>query len=147
MFATQQSPARIERAKQKVRRMGYEFHCPRVRIDSADDGRFRVTLETENRGVAPFYYDWKAQWGLLREGQTTKTFPASGQVTGLLPDQLPRQWTETLDVSGVKPGTYTLAVRIPNPMPTGFPLRFANQEQDADVEGWLSLGMVQVGSD
>ena len=53
-------------------------------------------------------------------------------------------WTDTLDVKGLKGGTYTLAVRVPNPLPTGKPLRFANTTQDADAPGWLSLGTVQI---
>ena len=69
---------------------------------------------------------------------------SSGTLTGLLPGDEPRVWTDTLDVKGLKGGTYTLAVRVPNPLPQGKPLRFANATQDADAPGWLSLGTVQI---
>lgn len=142
MFATQQSPQRIERAKRQVRRMGYEFHCPRIQVAKVNDGKLEVTLEIENRGVAPFYYDWKAKWGLIRDGKVIKAFPASGRLTGLLPGDTPRRWNDSLDLSSVRKGDYTIAVSVPNPMRGGFPIRFANETQDADVAGWLSLGNV-----
>jgi hypothetical protein len=69
---------------------------------------------------------------------------SSGTLTGLLPGDGARAWTDTLDVTGVKAGTYTLAVRVSNPLPTGKPLRFANITQDVDAPGWLSLGTVQI---
>jgi len=47
---------------------------------------------------------------------------------------------------GVAPGTYRLALRVPNPLPKGRPLRFANTSQDADLDGWLTLGEVKVGT-
>ena len=39
----------------------------------------------------------------------------------------------TLDLSGVKSGTYELAIRVPNPLRNGHPLKFANKTQDADA--------------
>jgi hypothetical protein len=55
--------------------------------------------------VAPFYYDWKAEWGLLAKGEVVKAFPASGKLTGLLPGEKARIWADRLDVSGMKAGT------------------------------------------
>ncbi|MGL6095717.1 MAG: DUF4832 domain-containing protein, partial [Fimbriiglobus sp.] len=101
-------------------------------------------LELENRGVAPFYHDWPAEWGLLADGKPVKAYPATGKLTGLLPGADPRVWADTLDVRDVKAGTYTLAVRVPNPLKLGPPVRFANRTQDATLPGWLSLGEVRV---
>jgi len=44
----------------------------------------------------------------------------------------------------VKAGSYTLAVRLPNSLKGGIPLRFANTTQDADVPTWLSLGGIRL---
>lgn len=143
MFAKGQKPERIERAKQEVRRMGYEFHAPAVTIGPVADGTLKVNLEVENRGVAPFYYEWKPEYGLLVGGRAVKTFLGSGRLTGLLPGDRPRVWTDTLDIRGIKPGAYTLAVRVPNPLPAGKPIGFANATCDA-ATGWLALGEVQI---
>jgi hypothetical protein len=140
MFQKKQSAERIKRAEEEVRRMGYEFHCPAVTISEIQGNVVSVQLEIENRGVAPFYYDWKPEWGLLQRGRVVKTWKGEGSLKGLLPKELVRQWTEKLDVKGVPAGEYILAVRVPNPLKTGKPVRFANATQDRDAEGWLSLG-------
>jgi len=124
--------------------MGYDFHCPKVTIGAVAAEKVAVRLEIVNRGVAPFYSDWKGEWGLLSDGHLAKTAPCSGTLRGLLPGDELREWTGSLDVHGVSAGTYTLAVRVPNPLPMGNPLRFANATQDADAPGWLSLGTVQI---
>jgi hypothetical protein len=110
-------------------------------VGEVTDGKLAVTLRVENRGVAPFYADWKPEYGLLRDGKPVKLVPGTGKLTGLLPEDKPRVWADSLDLTGVKPGRYTLAVRVPNPMKGGKPLRFANDTQDAD---WLRLGEAEV---
>ncbi len=144
MFKKKQTADRIQRAELAVRRMGYEFHASAVTIGAVKEGKVSVALEIENRGVAPFYYDWKPEYGLLADGNAAKTFTGSGKLTRLLPGDGPRVWADTLDLSGVKAGAYTLAVRVPNPLKGGMPLRFANMTQDADAPTWLSLGVVRL---
>jgi len=143
MFKGRQDADRLTRAGQEVRRMGYEFHVPAVSIAEAKSGSLSVSLELENRGVAPFYYDWKPEYGFLDTGAPVKTLAGSGTLTGLLPGEEPRVWTDLLDLAGIKPGTYTLALRIPNPMKGGTPIRFANATQDI-AGGWLSLGDILI---
>jgi hypothetical protein len=138
-----QTAERIKRAEEEVRRMGYEFHAPTVTVRSDVSGRVEVKLEIENRGVAPFYYDWKAEWGLLTDGKPMKTVAVTGKLTGLLPGDKPRVWTDTLDANGVKSGNYSLAVRVPNPLKGGNPLRFAN-EGPSSPQGWLVLDNVRI---
>jgi hypothetical protein len=142
MFGAKQNAERVKRAEEQVGKMGYEFHAPAVTIGEVKDGTVEVKLEVVNRGVAPFYYDWRAEWGLLASGTAVKTWPTSGKLTGLLPGDKPRLWSGTLDVSGLKAGTYTMAVRVPNPLEGGKPLRFANEEQ-VGTDGWLALGDVR----
>ena len=144
MFGKPPDGDRVRRAEALVRGMGYDFHCPKVIIGAVAAGKVAVRLEIVNRGVAPFYSDWKGEWGLLSDGRVARTAECSGTLRGLLPGDEPRVWTGSLDVHGVSAGTYTLAVRVPNPLPMGKPLRFANATQDADAPGWLSLGTVQI---
>lgn len=139
MFQKKQSAARVKRAEDDVRRMGYEFHAPGVTIGTAG-GKLSVKLEVENRGVAPFYYDWKPEFALIADKKVVKSFAGKGKLTGLLPGDKPRVWAEEFDATGVPAGTYTVAVRVPNPLPKGNAVRFANATQDRDLPGWLSLG-------
>lgn len=141
MFEKKPSQQRRERAENEVRRMGYEFHVPAVGVSKSDRG-LKVQVEIENRGVAPFYYGWKAEYGLIAKGKLEKTFVARGQLTGLLPKEPARKWDDELDLANVPAGAYTLAVRVPNPLPKGLPIRFANATQDRDLAGWLSLAEI-----
>jgi hypothetical protein len=139
----ERNEARIRRAEDAVRRMGYELHVPAVTIAPRADGTVAVKVELENRGVAPFYADWPAELGLIgAEGVAAKTVRAGGRIRGLLPGDPPRVWEEMLDLKDVKAGRYRLALRVPNPLPKGSPVRFANRTQDADAKGWLTLGEV-----
>ena len=144
MFEKTQKPVRIKRAEEQVRRMGYEYHVSSATIGEEINGKRSVKVELENRGVAPFYYDWKPEYGLILDAEAVTTFPGSGKLIGLLPGDMPRVWNDTLDLSGVKAGAYKLAMRVPNPLKHGHPLRFANKAQDADTPSWLTLGRVEV---
>jgi len=140
------SPANAERARraaEEVPRMGYVFHVPAVTISPISNGTLAVKIEVENRGVAPFYYDWPVEFGLLRgDGGVARVFGSADTITALLPGDAPRIWEENLALHGVRAGAYKLALRVPNPLPNGLPVRFANKTQDQDAPGWLTLGPV-----
>jgi hypothetical protein len=134
--------ARRARAEGEVRRMGYEFHVPAVEIGPERDGTRAVTIEVENRGVAPFYVDWTPELGLLGDDGEVITLPCDGSLIGLQPGDPARRWTGTLAIGSDQDAPKTLMLRIPNPLPNGLPIRFANATQDADRPGWLTLGKV-----
>jgi len=143
MFGNKLDVRRVERAEEEVRRMGYDFYVSAVTIAPAKTGKLPIQVEIINRGIAPFYYDWPVEFGLIgANGRMTRKMASTGKITGLLPGDGPRIWGETLDVDGVAAGQYKLAMRVPNKLPSGHPIRFANKTQDADVPGWLTLGEV-----
>jgi hypothetical protein len=147
MFRQQPDAGRIQRAEKEVRRMGYDFYVSAVTIAPAKDGRLPLKVEIVNRGIAPLYYDWPVEFGLIGAGgRMARTFAGSGKITGLLPGDDPRIWTEALDVDGVAAGKYKLTMRVPNKLSNGHPIRFANKTQDADARGWLTLGEIRLES-
>ena len=102
--------------------MGYELHVSTARWK---DGELALTVE--NRGVAPFYYDWPVE--LEAGGVSLKT---DWKLSAILPGQ-------TGDLEGAsarRPRIYR--VRVRNPMKGGKPLRFANREQG---EEWLEINL------
>lgn len=103
-----------------------------------------LEVEIENRGVAPFYYDWPLELGLVQSGKVVKFVKGNGKLTGLLPGDAARVWKETVPLSGVPAGRYHMVLRVPNTLKNGHPVRFANTTQDQDVAGWLTLGHVIV---
>ncbi len=142
MFKKKAGIERQQRAELEVRRMGYEFYVPSVNY-STDNNKLTMQLKLQNRGVAPFYYDWKAEYGMIANGKVNKINVSTGRLKGLLPGDPPRVWSDTIDISDLPKGKYTLALRIPNPLPNGLPLRFANATQDRDLDGWMSLVNVE----
>lgn len=143
MFEKQQSADRIRRAEESVRQMGYELYASAVKVGKVTDQHVSISLNVENRGVAPFYYNWQPEWGLLKDNEPARVFPASGKLTEVLPDTVGVEWSDHLDLRGITSGTYDFAVRVANPLKSGKPVRFANKSQDP-VSGWLILGEIDV---
>lgn len=111
-------PERKQRAIRAAQSMGYEFHVAGWRKEEG-----AIQIRVENRGVAPFYHDWPVE--LFLGERRIATF----DLRGLLPGE-ERLWKTAVDATG------QFRIRVPNPMKSGKPLRFANKEQDGE---WLVL--------
>ncbi|MGJ8655919.1 MAG: hypothetical protein ACSHX6_05650 [Akkermansiaceae bacterium] len=110
---------RREAALKEVARMGYELY-----VSKAEWNEGVLSLLVENRGVAPFYYDWPVEVEL--DGKLIKT---DWKLSGILPGE-PRVWSIKMAAKSA------LKVRVPNPMNGGKPLRFANRSQGKE---WLEI--------
>ncbi len=145
MFQKKQSDERIARAEAWVRRMGYEFYVRSVAINELPNSSIDVSLEIENRGVAPFYYDWRPEFGVIMNGRVVGTYPSTGKLVGILPEGRPQIWNDKLVLTELpKDDHYILALRVRNPLKDGAPMRFANTNQDQDLPSWLTLGSFQL---
>jgi len=143
MFGPVPNESRRQRVEAEVRRMGYEFHEIAATIRQTGSGALKVRVEPQNRGVAPFYYDWPAGFCLWPgDGSAIQIVRGHEKVPGLLPGEPSRVWNEQLDFD-TPCGRCKLGRRVVNPFPNGKPLRFAHREQDADAPGWLTLGVIQ----
>jgi hypothetical protein len=142
VFSPRLQGAARERAVRAARRMGYELHLRRADL-VRQDGGWTINLSVTNTGVAPFYYDWPVELGALdAAGKLAATWKTAWKLTGILPGEPARLWQHRLTAETWSSAGVRLLVRVPNPMPGGRPLRFANQEQDRDLEGWLTLGTI-----
>ncbi len=138
-----------QRALAAARRLGYELHVSSAQFPAevAHESALPVTLVVTNSGVAPFYYDWPVELAALdTRGQLAATWNPGWTLSGILPGEAAPPWRFTADLSSVPAGRYRLLARVPNPLPKGNPVRFANREQDADLAGWLTLGEFAVKS-
>lgn len=167
-----------------LRRFGYTFTVRNAYFNNSVSGSMKVGVKIENTGVAPFYYGpelwpvliglkdsggnvvatWTTNWNLKKiKPSTTRALPdwnLPGNPTYYTMAE-PYYFDTTVSVSGVAHGTYTLVMRVKNPlenipksdledhcdfswMPYYLPkkLYFANATQNAD--GWLALGSIQV---
>ncbi|RYD65315.1 MAG: DUF4832 domain-containing protein [Verrucomicrobiaceae bacterium] len=141
LFAAPLTDSQRKNALHAQRLLGYELQVTRSSIEWDERGNLCVKLKIKNAGVAPFYYQWPAEFAAYDPG--AKETRVLGQATNwALPDILPdgREYqrefsaTPTENLRGQR-----LLLRLVNPLKNGKPLRFANDRQDGDREGWLTL--------
>ncbi len=125
--------------------LGYELFVSSVLLPGTTTAApLTVQVKIQNRGVAPFYYDWPVEIGVLGgANELIKVFTlAQGnlRLTQIPPDSTDYVFTVSVPNHALGAGSYKLAMRVKNPLPNGRELKFANQKQDADRPGWLSLG-------
>jgi hypothetical protein len=119
------------------RMLGYTFYCTAARLERVAGGQTRIMLRVENRGVAPFYYSWPAE---LEAQDATGKVVATAQAHWPLPSLVPHQTAEWSAVFNIAPKRIRrVLVQIPNPMPGGHPIAFANSEMGTARPGWLTL--------
>jgi len=146
MFRNNVPDLRRKRAEEEVRRMGYVFHIPAATFDPTAAGEMHVKIEVVNQGVAPFYYDWSPELAVrAADGTVSAPLRLQGTLKGFLPGAPARIWEGNVSTVGLGSGSLTLLLRVPNSLPKGKPVRFANVAQDADLDGWLTLGTLPRG--
>lgn len=139
MMEKRQSDERVTNASRAVQKMGYEFHITHASVVRTTD-RTNVHVELRNTGVAPFYYDWKVVVAAMdATGQTLKQWPTDWKLTELQPASA-RTWQLSVDSVDVPNAATRLAIKVVNPLPNGLPLRFANDTDRQQPDGWFRLG-------
>ncbi len=125
MFREQADAERLKRAKDQVRKLGYDFRIHTVQKE-INGKKLKLIIRLRNQGVAPFYQNWPVK---LQERDANDEIVESHSnrwsITDLLPGQL-REWHVSIPLPAKD--NY-LSIEIPNPMKGGKPLRFANEEQ------------------
>jgi hypothetical protein len=87
---------------------------------------------------APFYCDWPVELAWSDDGGNIGgSISANWPISSLLPGAIE---TYAATLPGVPATACFFLMAIPNPMAGGFPISFANVEQDTVVPGWLTLG-------
>jgi hypothetical protein len=136
---------RRERALAGARRLGYEFHVAEAALESTPDHGLHVSVRLRNTGVAPFYYPWPLELGVLDSaGQLVATWRTDWNLTRILPDGASHGFDSMRAGLNLPAGDYRVLLRAVSPLPHGLPLRFANQVQDANLPGWVTLGTVKL---
>lgn len=146
-FQTGYSTADKAVALEASRSLGYSFRATEAMVPSTiDAATAELGLTVSNIGVAPFYYDWPITLGLLDgSGELVKTIPTDWHVSDI-PSGSTKQFVVTTDVSDLPAGGLTVVAQVTNPLANGYPVRFANEAQDVDRDGWLTLGSTVVSA-
>jgi integrase len=98
--------------------------------------KLSVRIDVVNKGVAPFYYDWPGEVIVTDEhGNSVRRMKTSWKLSRLLPAEQ-SSWRIEIKLPRAIENP-KLGILVSNPMPTGKPLRFANETQAAS--GLLSI--------
>lgn len=126
----------LAKAKAAHASLGYDLAATSAKVEKNGDV-VKVALKITNRGVAPFYYDWPMEFSILDVGgKALSSATVDADIDSILPGQ-------TVEVNAtLRSALGTIGVRIPNTMPGGAPLKFANATQDTVVDGYLTLGSI-----
>ena len=119
--------------------LGYEFYISSANIsfDKAN-AALTTTLQIKNTGIAPFYYPWLFEFALAENGSIKQKWTADWDIRKVLPGAAETRFVQS-QIS-VPPGNYRLLVRIHNLARKDLFISFANENQGADLQGWLTLG-------
>ena len=99
------------------RLMGYNYQIEKCRFQERilTDELLSIELEITNIGIAPMYYDWDVEFGILsNEKKLLKIFETDYKTSGILPgDKNIFRVDESLP--NLSKGRYNLGVRIVQP--------------------------------
>lgn len=125
--------------------LGYRLQVTSAETPRTARGTLTVGAAIRDTGIAPFYYDWPVQVAAVDvHGEVARTWTTDWKLTGVEPGDPASRFTAELAARGLAPGRYTLVLRAENPLPDGVALRFADRDQDATLDGWLTLGSTTV---
>ncbi len=126
--------------------LGYQFYVRSVQILPEASNKFTVNLNLQNKGVAPIYYNWQVEFSAINSANEWIGIigTADWNTNSVMPTSTDflKTFTGNLPASG----NYKILMRFKNPLDAytsnARVLRFANEKQDADKNGWLTLGTV-----
>ncbi|HEY0186550.1 MAG TPA: DUF4832 domain-containing protein [Cellulomonas sp.] len=127
--------------------LGYSFRVTQALVSpDASSGTVTVGMDIANIGVAPFYYDWPITIAFVdQSGSIVATQTTDWHVSDIASGSS-AQLTVDVDASSLPTGELQVVAQVTNPLTGGIPVRFANADQDADVDGWLTLGSTTVAA-
>ncbi len=144
------SPTSIQwkNALKSHKMLGYQFFVKSVQLTPLKSDSFKVNLNIQNRGVAPIYYNWQVEFSAINSaGQWLGIIgTADWNTNTIYPDVA--NYMKTFSGKLPSKGIYKILMRFKNPLDSysssARVLRFANEKQDADKAGWLTLGTIDL---
>jgi hypothetical protein len=134
----------LERCRDMVRRMGYEFALRTIRCPERvpAKGTLEIRIEGVNQGVAPFYYPWPVELALLdRQGKVSERWTTKTDVRTWLPGPFAVEDRHRLTVPV---GRYDLALGIRDPLTDQPAVGFANDL--TAKQRWTILATLEVSA-
>ena len=141
LFSYRRDGNERELATKAARSLGYELHVSQFEYAvSNSDQTLTGSVKIENRGVAPFPYDWPVELRVVDARKTSKTFRTNWQISGILPGE-PQELQFSVSLKQPIRGSEQLELHVPNPLKNAKAVQFANIETTAN--GGVSLGRIK----
>lgn len=129
----------IKKATQISQEFGYIFTVCYSKIESfkLDKNQLNVSIVINNFGVAPFYYKWPIEIGILSNTeQILWSEITDSNISSILPKE-PKEFKFRFESSEFSnPQASKIAIRIPNLLENGPPINFANENL---IDGWVII--------
>jgi len=144
------SPADIEKdgPNQKnvdklLKTMGYRFVLEKVTHETSTTAgkNVAVTMRWNNKGVAPFYFQWPVRIGLANDNGVVTYTTVSADIREWLPGQTTVS-TDLIVPSTISEGTYKLVVAMIDPATNKPGINLAIKGKRSD--GWYELDTIKV---
>lgn len=133
-------------AEKASKQLGYDFQIKEAWFcEETDESALQVKVGMSNIGVAPFYYDqttWPVMLGVKRGDDLVARWKTEWDLSSVPADGSTVFFEHTVEKPMLGGGTYTLCMKVSNPLKGGALLWFANEGQAED--GWLTLGNITV---
>jgi hypothetical protein len=133
-------PDDVVRAENASQLLGYDFAaCWTNWTYSVNHDQINVSVIVNNFGVAPFYYPWPVNFGIINAaGNSIANFSTSFTLAGILPNNCTR-WNVLINNGSLYLGhDYRVVLWAPNALPNGSNVIFSNENQTADGKVILS---------
>lgn len=129
-----------KRTWEASKKLGYDLYCSKAEVHIQDD-KINLTIHITNTGIAPFYYNWKPEVILSKNGTALKTWKNpfnNWDIRTVLPGET-KSFTGTLSLDGKDTTSTKLIFGIPNPVEGGIPLKFSNKTLNEEKAGFITI--------
>lgn len=116
--------------------MGYDFFVKSAVIEMNAD-EYTLSVEIENRGVAPFYYDWPVYIALFDGNSIVEKIQTNWKISSIETKSV-KNFSFSF-VPSESNRDCSILIGVPNVMEKGVPLRFSNLTMDKDVSGYFTV--------
>lgn len=121
--------------------MGYDLYVENASL-KYDEEILTVQISLNNKGVAPFVYDWPVELSIFDGEQICNSFYPDWKISDIIDNKSSRKLSFSDKVVLDESKEYSILLKIVNPMKNGYPVKFSNKSQDYNLEGYLTLGKI-----
>lgn len=129
-----------KRTWEASKKLGYDLYCSNAEV-STQDNKINLTIYITNKGIAPFYYNWKPEVILSKDGTSLKTWKnpfTDWDIRTVLPGET-KSFTATLSINGQNLTATKLIFGIQNPVEGAVPLKFSNKTLNEEKTGYITI--------